>query len=168
MKIKSNQLLQTEKAGLFVLEVFNTEVSLAVNTSPLLRASCCWKKDQKTNNQYFSLFVILACAWKQKQKANKTCDLITLSGKILFAAFSTCKCTYVRLDANSFHILHYSYEPSSALAVTAWLQFFGCTVLTCPFCSAHENIEHQKQQIGIVCCKMVAVFKYSKTASKQR
>ena len=41
MKIKSNQLLQTEKAGLFVLEVFNAEVSLAVNTSPLLRASCC-------------------------------------------------------------------------------------------------------------------------------
>ena len=47
MKIKSNQLLQTEKAGLFVLEVFNAEVSLAVNTSPLLRASCCWKKDQQ-------------------------------------------------------------------------------------------------------------------------
>lgn len=65
MKIKSNQLLQTEKAGLFVLEVFNAEVSLAVNTSPLLRASCCWKKDQQTNNQHFSLFVILGCEWKQ-------------------------------------------------------------------------------------------------------
>ena len=47
MKIKSNQLLQTEKAGLFDLEVFNAEVSLAVNTSPLLRASCCWKKGSK-------------------------------------------------------------------------------------------------------------------------
>ena len=167
MKIKSNQLLHTEKAGLFVLEVLNAEVSLAVNTSPLLRAICCWKKDQQTNNQHLSLFVILACAWKQDQKANKTSELITLSSKILFVAFSTCKCTYVWLDANYFHLLHYSYEPSSALAVTAWLQFFGCTVLTRPFCSVHENIEHQKQQIRIVCCKVVAVFKYSKTVLKQ-
>ena len=166
MKIKSNQLLQTEKAGLFVLEVFNAEVSLAVNTSPLLRASCCWKKDQKTNNQHFSLFVILACAWKQNQKANKTWELITLSRKVLFAAFSTCKCTYVWLDANSFHILHYSYEPSSAVAATAWLHFFGCTVLMRPFCSIHESIEHQKPEIK-VCWKMVTVFKYSKTVLKQ-